>query len=159
IGESVLGDVIADAQREAMGTDIAFMNPGGIRAGIFFAQSTGEPTGHVTWGELFTVQPFGNSLVKMNLTGAQIKAVLEQQWQQPTVRILQVSGITYTWDPTAPIGSRVFNMVHNGTPIDPAATYTVTVNNFLAAGGDGFTALTGGTNQQGGPIDLDALVA
>jgi 5'-nucleotidase len=151
-GESPLGNLIADAQRAAMGTDFAFMNPGGIRADLF--------AGEVTWGELFTIQPFGNSLVKMDLTGSQIITLLEQQWlNQPFPRMLQVSGLTYTWDPARPVGSRIVEAQHNGTAIDPAATYTVTVNSFMAAGGDNFTVLPTGANQVGGPIDLDALIA
>jgi 5'-nucleotidase len=151
-GESALGNLIADAQRVAMGTDFAFMNPGGIRADLF--------AGEVTWGELFTIQPFGNSLVKMDLTGGQIITLLEQQWlNQPFPRMLQVSGLTYTWDNGLPVGSRVVDVRQNGTPIDPSATYSVTVNSFMAAGGDNFTVLPTGTNQVGGPIDLDALIA
>ncbi len=151
-GESALGNLIADAQRAALGTDFAFMNPGGIRADI--------DAGEVTWGELFTVQPFGNSLVKMDLTGQQVYDLLEQQWAgQPFARILKGSGLAYTWDAAAPVGSRVLSVTRAGMPIDRAATYTVTVNSFLADGGDNFTVLRSGTNRLGGPIDLDALIA
>lgn len=151
-GESALGNLIADAQRAAMGTDIAFMNPGGIRTDIL--------AGQVTWGDLFAVQPFGNSLVRMDLTGAQLYAVLEQQWLgQASPRIMQASGLGYTWDAAAPDGSKIVEAhLADGTPIDPAAVYTVTVNSFMAAGGDNFTVFTAGTNQLGGPIDLDALI-
>lgn len=151
-GESALGNLIADAQRAAMGTDFAFMNPGGIRADLL--------AGSVTWGELFTIQPFGNSLVKMDLTGSQIVTLLEQQWlNQPFPRILQVSGLSYTWDNALPIGGRIVEVRQNGTPINLNATYTVTVNSFMAAGGDNFVVLPLGTNRVGGPIDLDALIA
>ena len=150
-GESALGNLIADAQRSAMGTDFAFMNPGGIRADL--------DQGPVTWGELFTVQPFGNSLVRMNLTGAQVYAVLEQQWAgQPFPRIMQIAGLRYTWNAALPVGSRVVEVRQNGVPIDPAATYTITCNNFMAAGGDNFTVFTQGTGNVGGPVDLDALI-
>lgn len=167
-GESALGDVIADAQLEATKDPgfgeavVAFMNPGGIRADLLFNQiSGGEQPGEVTYGEMFTVQPFGNSLVTMTLTGAQIKAVLEQQFNNPAAgqnRILQVSnGFTYTWSLSAPIGSKVSNIMLNGQPLNPGANYRVTVNSFLADGGDNFTVLKDGTNRLGGEVDTDAF--
>ncbi len=163
-GESALGDVIADAQLEASapadagGAVVAMTNPGGIRTDLIYAQSVGEGDGNVTYGEAFAVQPFSNSLVTMSLTGAQLKAVLEQQ--AVTNRTLQISAsLTYDWSVSAPAGSKVSNMKINGVAVDPAATYRVTVNNFLAGGGDGFTALTAGTNLLTGEIDLDAFIA
>lgn len=152
-GESVLGNLIADAQRAAMGTDIALMNPGGIRANL--------TAGTVTWGELFTVQPFGNDLVRMDLTGAQLLRLFNQQWAgQPFPRIMKSSGISYTWDASRPADDRVLaqSIRIGGAPLDPAAYYSVTVNSFMAAGGDNFTVLTGGTNRVIGPVDLDALI-
>jgi len=150
-GESAIGDLIADAQREATGADFTFMNPGGIRASL--------DAGPITWGELFIIQPFGNSLVTMNMTGAQIYAVLEQQWAgQPFARIMQISGFEYTWDPAKPVGSRVLEVRQAGAALDKTATYKVSCNNFMATGGDNFTVFTQGTNQVGGAIDLDALV-
>ena len=155
-GESAIGNLIADAQRAEMGTQFAFMNPGGIRAPL--------AGGEVTYGELFAVQPFGNNLVKMNLTGDQVYALLNQQWQPQTdgsvrTRFLQISGLTYTWSEARPVGDRVVEIRGaDGQPIDRAATYSVTVNAFLADGGDAFTILREGTNRVGGPIDLDALV-
>jgi 5'-nucleotidase len=164
-GESPLGNLIADSQLAATtsaGAQIALMNPGGVRADLTFASSqNGEGDGVVTYGEAFTVQPFGNILQTLTYTGAQIDAVLEQQWlaNGPT-RILQPSAtLHYTANLSAPIGGRVSNITINGVPLDPAASYRVTVNNFLAAGGDSFTALTQGTNVTGGPIDLDAFTA
>jgi 5'-nucleotidase len=153
-GESPLGDLIADAQLAAMsglGAQFAFMNPGGIRADL--------AAGPITFGQLFTIQPFGNTMVKLEMTGAQIVQVLEQQWQLtgPT-RMLQISGFDYTWDPARPVGSRIVQVRLGGTPVDPAATYVITCNNFLATGGDAFTAFTLGRNQVGGPVDLDALI-
>jgi 5'-nucleotidase len=133
-GESALGNLIADAQRTAMGTDFAFMNPGGIRADLL--------AGPVTYGELFTVQPFGNSLVRMDLTGQQIYELLNQQWlNQPFPRILKTSGLTSTWDINRPVGDRIVEVRRNGTPIDRQATFSATVNSFMAAGGDNFTVL------------------
>jgi 5'-nucleotidase len=150
-GESALGNLIADAQRITTGADFAFMNPGGIRADL--------PAGEVTWGELFTIQPFGNDLVSMDLTGAQIKTLLEQQWSATASRILKTAGLTYTWDSTRPIGDRVTQIVGaDGVPVDPATIYRVTVNSFIAAGGDNFLVLVQGTNRVIGQTDLDALV-
>ncbi|MEV4533662.1 bifunctional metallophosphatase/5'-nucleotidase [Asanoa sp. NPDC049518] len=167
--ESPLGDVIADAQlawTQTDGAQIAFMNPGGIRASLSYANSPGgEAPGQVTYGEAFTVQPFNNLVVTQTVTGALIKNVLEQQFVgfggQTSQKVLQVSaGFTYTYDTTLPAGSRVSNLALNGTPIDPAATYRLTTNDFLANGGDGFTNLTGGTNRTTAPgFDVDALVA
>jgi 5'-nucleotidase len=163
-GESPLGDVIADAQLEGTqsnGAQIAMTNPGGIRADLTYASSAnGEGDGVVTYGEAFTVQPFANIMQTITLTGANLKAVLEQQWQPTATRILQISNsLHYSYSLAAPVGSRISNLTLNGSPIDPAASYRVSVNNFLAAGGDGFTELTKGTNLAGGPIDLDALIA
>ena len=152
-GESALGDLIADAQRAAMGTDFAFTNPGGIRAEI--------AAGEVTWGELFTVQPFKNSLIKMELAGQQIYDLLEQQFppHQSRARLLQVSGLSYTWKGGGPDNEHIVEVRQGGKAIDRAATYTVTVNSFLAEGGDKFSVFTQGKNQITGPLDLEALVA
>jgi 5'-nucleotidase len=161
-GESVLGDIIADSQFASTAPDgrgnavVAFMNPGGIRTDL--------DAGDITYGEAFAVQPFGNSLVTMTLTGAQIDRVLEQQWdgQGTSPKVLQVSnGLTYTWHSGGPLGSRVddASIKIGGVTVDPAASYRVTVNSFLADGGDGFTALRSGTDRLGGDIDLDALAA
>ncbi|WP_134685020.1 bifunctional metallophosphatase/5'-nucleotidase [Brevibacillus migulae] len=150
-GESALGNLIADAQRAQMNTDIALMNPGGIRADI--------EAGEVTWGELYTVQPFNNDLVKMTLTGEQIRQALNQQWGADKTRFLQISGLKYKWDSAKPVGSRVDEItLADGSPIDPKASYTVTVNIFLADGGDNFTVFKEGTDREVGPVDLDALV-
>jgi len=168
-GESALGDVIADAQLDA--TDdpgfgdavVAFMNPGGIRDDLFFAEiSGGELPGEVTFAEAFSVQPFGNSLVTMTLTGIQIHALLTQQWVgQSFPRILQVSeGFTYTWDASLPDANKVdpATIEIGGVPVIPGNSYRITVNSFLAAGGDNFSVLVDGTDRLGGEIDLDALV-
>lgn len=161
-GESPLGDVIADSQLAASAdADVALMNPGGVRADLTYATSNAnEGNGVVTYGEAFTVQPFGNIMQTITLTGAQLKTVLEQQWQGATTRILQPSStLRYSWSASAPAGSRISGLTVKGTPVDPNANYRVTVNNFLAAGGDGFTELTKGTNLVGGPVDLDAFTA
>jgi 5'-nucleotidase len=167
-GESPLGDVIADSQLAATAgnaAQIAFMNPGGIRADLTYLSSPlGEGNGVVTYGEAFTVQPFSNTLVTKTMTGAQIKRVLEQQFVgfegQTAQRILQVSnGFTYSWSASAPVGAKVSNLQLGGVPLDPAATYRVTMNSFLATGGDGFAVFNEGTDQVGGDVDLDALTA
>jgi len=170
-GESALGDVIADAQLAATAPAglgdavVAFMNPGGIRDDLLFAEiSGGEAPGQVTFGEAFSAQPFGNSLVTMTLTGAQIDTLLEQQFDNDEVgemRILQVSdGFTYEWDASEPTGSKVdpATIKIGGVTLLPGTGYRVTVNSFLADGGDEFAVLVDGTNRLGGEIDLDALV-
>lgn len=149
-GESVMGNLVADAQRQAMNTDISLMNPGGIRADI--------DVGDITWGEVYTVQPFNNDLVKMKMTGQQIRDVLNQQWGTNTT-MLQISGFTYTWDGRQPSGQRVISIqMPDGSEMDPNQTYTVTANSFLAGGGDGFTVFNKAQNKEVGPVDLDALV-
>ena len=171
-GESALGDVIADAQlADTTAADrgaavIAMTNPGGIRNELIFSQSSGgEAPGDVTYGEAFAVQPFSNSLVTMTLTGDQLKTVLEQQFigcGQTTdsgQKILQVSaGFTYSWSASAAPCSKISNMQLNGVAIDPAASYRVTINNFLAGGGDNFAGFKAGTDLLTGRIDLDAFV-
>jgi 5'-nucleotidase len=167
-GESALGDVIADAQLAATAPAgfgdavVAFMNPGGIRADLSFVASGAEADGEVTYGEAFTTQPFGNSLVTMSLTGAQIDALLEQQWEgQTSPRILQVSkGFSYGWSASAADGDKVdpASIKIDGVPIDLGASYRITVNSFLADGGDNFSVLPEGTDRLGGEVDLDALV-
>jgi 5'-nucleotidase len=163
-GESGLGDIVADAQLAATmsatngGAVVAFTNPGGLRADI-----AAKDDGLVTYADVFASQPFRNQLVTLTLSGSQIKAMLEQQWLDPRrPRILQVSKeFSYAWDGDKPFGERVIasSMSLNGTPIDPAKSYRVTVNNYLSTGGDGFTALTEGTAAQFGAYDADALYA
>jgi 5'-nucleotidase len=163
-GESVLGDLIADAQLDATragdngGAAIAFTNPGGIRSDI-----VKKPDGAVSYADVFASQPFRNQLVTLTLTGAQLKNMLEQQWLDPArPRILQVSkGFSYAWDNAKPLGEHVLadRMSLNGQRIEPATAYRVTVNNFLSVGGDGFTVLKEGTAPRFGTYDVDALYA
>ena len=163
-GESALGDVIADAHRAAMGTDFAFMNAGGLRADLRSISARGLPLppGTVTYADLFAIHPFGNRLIKMELTGQQIYALLEQQFppHQRLARMLQVSGLEYTWDasPQA-VGHRIVEVRTDVRPIDRSKRYTVTVNSFLAGGGEKFTVLMEGTDRMEGPVDLDALIS
>jgi 5'-nucleotidase len=163
-GESALGDVIADAQLAATSevgfgeAVVAFMNDGGIRENLIYLASGIEEDGEVTYGEAFTVQPFGNSLVTMTLTGAQIDALLEQQFQGGISRLQVSNGFTYTWSASAPAGAKVSAIAINGVPVEPTESYRVTVNSFLADGGDNYPILIQGTNRLGGDVDLDALV-
>ena len=154
-GESPLGNLISDAQLEATrgaGAQIAFINPGGVRGNI--------EAGELTYGKAFTVQPFGNALVTLTLTGAQLHELLEAQWEGSMTRILQPSrGFTYQWKASAPVGQKVdpARMRLHGKPVDPAGRYRVTVNSFLAGGSDGFKVFAEGTERHGGPLDVEAL--
>src|SRR5664279_2511595 len=187
-GEMAAGDLIADAQLRATqpaglgGAAMAFMNAGGVRNPGFVGP--GYPY-NVTYGDAFTVQPFGNSLVTMTLTTQQIKNVLEQQFTgcmgQVAQRVLQIAnGLRYSWSAAAAPCAKIVDVVYTPTDVtvtppvvtgapemlvvsgvvqNPTKTYRVTVNNFMATGGDGFTVLTGGVNTLGGAQDIDALVA
>jgi 5'-nucleotidase len=189
-GEMPAGSLIADAQLQATqpaalgGAVMAFMNAGGVRNPGFAIAGAAYPY-NVTYGNAFTVQPFGNSLVTMTLTALQIKNLLEQQFVgcqgQVQQRIMQVSnGLKYSWSASAAPCSKIMDvvltptdvtvtppvatgapetLVANGVVQNPTRTYRVTVNNFMATGGDGFTVLQGGTNVLGGAQDIDALTA
>ncbi|MGJ7522646.1 bifunctional metallophosphatase/5'-nucleotidase [Variovorax sp. LT1P1] len=164
--ENVMGNLIADAQLAATapagkgGAQIAFMNPGGVRADLVPAADNS-----VTYGQLFSVQPFGNSLVVKTMTGAQIRALLEQQFNSgsntvaaPRV-LLPSAGFTYTYNLAAAAGSRITAMALGGVPMADGTDYRVTMNSFLATGGDNFTVFNQGTNTLGGDQDIDALEA
>ncbi|MFJ6726108.1 bifunctional metallophosphatase/5'-nucleotidase [Streptomyces sp. NPDC091281] len=166
--ESPMGDLIADAQlwygkKLDADTDLALMNPGGVRAGLTYAAKAGEGDGVVTYAEGFTVQPFANTVNLQNFTGAQVVQALKEQVSGPNAtatKILQPSAnLTYTLDLTKTGADRVVTdtIRLNGAPIDPAATYRVATNSFLAGGGDGFTTLGQGTNDLVGLDDLAAL--
>jgi 5'-nucleotidase len=167
-GEQPMGDVIADAMLEATtpsdfgGAVAAFMNSGGVRAGLFVnPPSGGEQPGEVTYGEAFTVQPFGNTLVVKTCTGQQIYDVLNQQFNNPATgsnRIMLPSGnVHYQW--TTAGGPHVVDgsVTFGGTPISKTLTYRITVNNFMADGGDGYTVFRSCTQPLGGEVDLDAF--
>lgn len=166
-GESVLGMLVADAQvmetspQSKGGALFALMNPGGIRDSVDFKSAGGDADGVVTYSEAQRVQPFGNTLVTMTLTGAQILTILEAQFRKDRAVILQPSkGLTYTWDPNAPLGARVVpgSLMFLGQPLLNAKPYRVTVNSFLSTGGDGFETFTRGTERVGGRVDLDVFV-
>lgn len=162
-GDSAAGRLIADAQlaaTRAYGAQIAFTNPGGIRTDLV-ARGDG---GAVTFGDVFAMQPFGNALVTLSLTGAQILDLLESQWTRgpsQRARLLQPSrGFTYAWRADAPAGSRVDpgSVRLHGAPLRPDRRYRVTVNQYLAEGGGGLPLLREGTERVVGPTDVDALV-
>lgn len=163
--ESVLGNFIADVQLAGTsdagrgGAQIAFMNPGGLRADLRYGED-----GVITYSEAFSVQPFANDVVTQTLTGAQIKQVLEEQWQpdgasRPVLWLGVSKGFSYTYDPEEPKGSRITSVKLNGTALNPTASYRVTTNSFLAAGGDNFATLATGTDRKTtGDNDLTMLV-
>ncbi len=161
-GESTLGNFVADVQLWALNVDgtrsvdVTFMNPGGLRADL--------ESGDVTYAEAAGVQPFANTLVAMDLTGAQIKQVLEEQWQpagasRPFLKLGVSADFTYTYDPSGPAGDKITEMWLAGSPVVPGDTYSVGVNSFLASGGDNFSTFASGTNvSDSGKIDLQSMV-
>ncbi|GAA4011803.1 bifunctional metallophosphatase/5'-nucleotidase [Actimicrobium antarcticum] len=174
------GNLIADAELAATQASVAFMNGGGVRSpGFLFAQSSvNEGDGNVTYGEGFTVQPFGNSLVTLTLTAQDLKNVLEEQFagcrgQSATATrfMLPSAGFKYLWDGAKACDSRISSVTltaagstdtivdTNGVVVNPAKTYRVTVNNFMADGGDGYSTFLKGSSRLGGSQDIDALVA
>jgi 5'-nucleotidase len=162
-GESPLGNLIADAVVAAtrdQGVQVGLMNPGGIRKDL----ETGD-AGVVSFGQAQAVLPFGNTLVVLDLSGAQLRAMLEQQWDRPGngQYMLQVSqGLSYAWDSTRPVGQRLVpgSLKVDGKPVEDSKSYRIVANNFLAEGGDNFPALAKGVNRRDiGMRDLDALIA
>ncbi|MFL6555461.1 MAG: 5'-nucleotidase C-terminal domain-containing protein, partial [Bacillus sp. (in: firmicutes)] len=151
-GEAPMGNLIADSMRAKTGTQFAFMNIGGVRDEI-------KQAGNVTWGDLFAIQPFGNDVVSLKITGDQVRTLINQQFQADRYRIMQISGLKYTWSDKLPLGQKVVDIfLPDGSKIDPAAQYSVSVNNFMADGGDGFTILKQGKERTVWTTDLDALV-
>ncbi|MBW3638471.1 MAG: bifunctional metallophosphatase/5'-nucleotidase [Actinobacteria bacterium] len=145
--ESEMGNFVSDAMRTHLdGVDFAFANAGGLRADI--------DAGPITLEEVYAVLPFNNTLVTMDLTGAQVRQVLEEG-AASRFGVVQVSGLSWSFDADAPFGSRVTSVIlPDGSPIDPAATYRIATNNFMAAGGDQFTTLTKGSNTVDTGINL-----
>ncbi|GLW10343.1 bifunctional metallophosphatase/5'-nucleotidase [Microtetraspora sp. NBRC 13810] len=156
-GETPLGNLIADAQLESTKTggnaEIALMNPGGVRADL----TVGSDNGVVTYGDAFTVQPFNNLMQVVTLTGAQLDALLEQQYQVNRT-LAPSASLGYTVSASAPVGSKVSDIKINGTPVTDAQQIRVAANNFLVGGGDGFTVFTQGTDLWSGQLDIDAFV-
>jgi len=164
MGDSPAGRLVAQAQWEATrspaqgGSHFALMNPGGIRTDLV---CRGTPPCEVTYGDLFSMQPFGNSLVVMSLTGAEIRELLEQQQRGGADSPLMSpsEGLSYRWSRKAPAGQRAQDIRIQGQPLQDSATYRVTVNSFMAEGGDGYTVLQRGRQRLGGAQDLDAMLA
>ena len=162
-GESTVGNLVGEVQRWATGTDIGFMNPGGLRDDIVGLAQGGYPA-TLTYKQAAVVQPFANTLVKMDLTGAQLKSVLEEQWQpagasRPFLHLGASKGFEWTYDPAAAKGEHITGMWLDGEMVEPDATYSVTANSFLASGGDSFTTFAQGANPTDtGQSDLQAMV-
>ena len=170
--ETPMGALVADAILAGTsgangGAQIALMNVGGVRASLPMAPKYGEAPGQITYAEAFDIAPFGNLLNTLSLTGAEIKAILEQQYRvssagaASTLSLCVSEGFTYTWDAAAAPGSKVVagSMMLNGVPLDLNATYRVGTLSFLAQGGDGFSGFKEGSDLTGGPEDLANLVA
>jgi 5'-nucleotidase len=164
-GESPVADLIADAQLAATKTpargaaDLSFINTGGARTDL-----VPRADGSVTYGQIFALEPFGNTLVVRTLTGRQLKALLEQQFDEANGRgalrastLVPSAGFHFAFDLSRGKGDRITAMTLNGKPVDPDGHYRVTVNNFLASGGDGYSVLTEGTDTFDAGLDLDAL--
>ncbi|ENV64854.1 hypothetical protein F949_00243 [Acinetobacter junii NIPH 182] len=161
-GETALGNLIADAQQAAaltasnQGSNFTLMNPGGVRADL-----QTNSNNQITFGDVFAVQPFGNSIVTLSLTGQQIRELLEQQWSGANAdrpRILQPSKeLSYAYKKDATAVPRATQIMISGQALMDSKSYRVTVNSFIADGGDNFTVLTKGTNRVGGGQDVDAL--
>jgi 5'-nucleotidase len=159
--ESLLGNLIADSQWAATaatdkgGAQFALMNPDGLRVDIL-----PDPSGNVTFGSLFAAQPFSNAVMIKTFTGAQIRAVLEQQFNDPQwTRVLSPSqGFKFSYDMSKPEGQRIIAMSLNGVPLAEDARYRVAMNSFLASGGDKFSVFKDGTDAVTGPIDIEALI-
>ncbi|GAA4039264.1 bifunctional metallophosphatase/5'-nucleotidase [Sphingomonas rosea] len=164
--ESSAAELISDAQLAATrapnrgGAQIAFINASGVRTDLI-----PRADGTVTYGQIFALQPFGNNLVVKSLTGEQLKRLLEQQFKVENGKarvgslLVPSAGFTFRYDLSRPDGQRIVDMSLNGKPIDPAATYRINVNNFLASGGDGFSVLAEGKDAFDAGLDLDALEA
>ena len=152
-GESAMGDLVADAEREALKADIAFMDASGMRADL--------RAGPVTRGDLLTAYPFGNRILAVQMTGAQILSVLEEQWPRDPdalVRVMTVSGFSYVWDPARPVGSRVVAACDAQlNPLLPTTSYRVAVNDFLAGGGEDFQGFKALPVEQVGPLDIEVM--
>lgn len=153
-----LGDVALYQANLTQSADIGVINPGGIRASYNYS-----PDGVLSYSEVFTVQPFANSVGVVDVTGAQFVQLLEQQWRdgesRPMLRLGLSENVSYQFDSTKPYGERVTAVFIDGAPIDPAATYTVASNNFLLTGGDQFTVLRDGQNHiDTGMIDVDGTI-
>ena len=162
-GESTLGNLVGEVQRWATGTDIAFINPGGLRDDMLGVLDGGYPN-DLTFKQAAIVQPFANTLVKMDLTGEQLESVLEEQWQpagssRPFLHLGASDGFEWTYDPTAAQGEHITGMWLDGEKVGADDVVSVTANSFLASGGDNFSTFAEGANPADtGQSDLQAMV-
>jgi len=152
-GESNLYDLVTDSMRIAMQSELGMINEGAVRADIY--------PGNITTGKMYEMLPFGNNVITVNMTGEQIRLVLEQQWNRTvaTDHMIQISGFNYTYDDSNPVNSKILSITYNGTPIDPTRNYSVATVGFLASGGDGYTVMTLSQPEITGPLDIDALTS
>lgn len=149
-GESNLGNLIADAFKNEMNADIGLTNPSSMRDDI--------KSGLVNWGHIYAVLPFGNKIVNVTLTGQDLYDLLEQQWIGPYDNMLQISGLTYSYDPKKPLGHRIITLFHQNKPLIKNKTYTIATNNFLATGGGVFSVMKRGTIVKVGESDQDTVM-
>ena len=165
-GQAPAGNLIADARLDELadqGAVAAFISGGSVRSDL--EGSAADGSGDVSYADLYAMQPWGNTMATVELTGAQLDALLEEQFDNPSPgeqRWLQVShGFTYSWSASAPAGQHVdpASIAIDGVTVDPDATYRVALDSFLASGGDGFTVFTEGADLVGGPLELDVLEA
>jgi 5'-nucleotidase len=150
-GESNLYDLVTDSMRNSMQSDIGLLNEGAVRADIY--------PGNITIGKMYELLPFGNNIVTVNMTGDQIRLLLEQQWNRtvaPTHN-LQISGFNYSYDESRPINNRITSVSFNKSPMIPEQMYSVATVNYLASGGDGYSVINQGQPGITGPIDVDVL--
>jgi 5'-nucleotidase len=151
-GESAMGDMVADAERAAMKTDVGFETSSDILANL--------SSGNITWNDLYAVQPTGGTVLSLTLTGEQILETLERQWQEPTPPgNLIVSGLRYTYNASKPAGSRVTEVKINGVLLNPNTTYSVSTDSFLLNGGSGYPMFGEGLNITDGYDNIDTLVS
>jgi len=152
-GESNLYDLVTDSMRVTMQSDFGMINEGAVRADIY--------PGNITTGKMYEMLPFGNNIITVNMTGEQIRLVLEQQWNRTvaTDHMIQISGFNYTYDGSKPVNSKILNISCHGTSIDPARWYSVATVAYLASGGDGYTVMKLSQPGVTGPLDVDSLTS
>ena len=153
-GESALGNLIADAYRSTFNSDFAFISLRSIRSNL--------DAGNILWGELSKISPFGNDLIAMTLTGSQLKRLLNQQWNsgKSSTSMLQISGMKYKWSTEQVNDSNVISITDtDGKAVDDSVSYKVTVDSYLADGGEGYTVFKEGTNKKVGQSDLEAIIS
>ncbi|WP_181391602.1 bifunctional metallophosphatase/5'-nucleotidase [Methanospirillum lacunae] len=152
-GESNMYDLVTDSMRNAMKTDIGLLNEGAVRADIY--------PGNITEEKMYELLPFGNNIIAVNMTGDQIRLVLEEQWNRTvaTDHNIQISGFSYTYNETKPVNNKIQSLSFNGSVMDPDKEYSVATINYLASGGDGYSMMTQAIPGVTGPLDVDVLTS